>query len=303
MVAFRQDRPWSRCAGTDHGRATVPAVPPPPLHRPLPGRWARLLAALVAVLLLLPACRPAEPGGVLDRLPAVALDRGVVWQRDAAGLERLLAVLDLPADRLEEAVVSGAPRLVVLAHPDADRAAVALDALGFGPGEVRPRPDQVVEATVGIPAAAVADDLVVLGDPDEVAAVLQAATPDPLVPDGLLSGADVALLGTPATAAAAPALSGEGAVPDHRLHLLTGTADGGGALAVLAEAVTQDDAVALAVRLRTAVLPDGFAVSSLLTTSGPLADGDRIVVDVSWLADPTTTLQQGLVGGLPGIFR
>ena len=294
--------------------ATVALVPRDPA-RPV-GRRRFVLAVIGALALAatLSGCGQPGPPETLTVVPTTALDRGVLWQRDGDGLGHLLSLLDLSADGVVEAAVSGPPRLVVLAHPDAAHAVVALTDSGYaeaaeGAWTVLTRPDGMTEATVGVPAVAVDGDLVVIGSPAEVAeAVNAAADPQVPVPADLLSGADIALLGTPTAAAAAPAGPAEGRVVDHRLHLLTGTDEGTGTLAVLADAPTmaaptQQDAVDLAVRLATALLPDGFALTNLVEPGGPLADGDMIVVDLSWLADPSQTLRDGLRGGLLGVLR
>ena len=262
----------------------------------------------LALAATLSGCGQPGPPESLTAVPATALDRGVLWQRDGDGLGHLLGLLDLSAEGVVEAAISGPPRLVVLAHHDAAHAVEALTGSGYaqradGTWTILTRPDELTEAMVGVPAVAVDGDLVVIGDPAEVADAIDAATPEGPVPADLLSGADVALLGTPAAAAAAPASTGEGRVVGHRVHLLTGTDEGTGTLAVLADAPTQQDAVDLAVRLATAVLPDGFALTSLVEPGGPLADGDMIVVDLSWLADPSVTLRDGLRGGLLGVLR
>ena len=269
-----------------------------------------LFLVLAAALLLASCARSSDPHLVAS-LPESLLDRGAVWRAGPEGIEQALALTGLTADGVEGSVTTGAPAVVLVAHDGVGGVAAQLEARGYRTAEppatgwtLLERGSLVDEAQVGAPAVGVGPDMVVIGATDEVVAVArQGADGRTPVPVELLDGADIALVGTPAAVEGLGPVRSAAELPEWQAFAITGTASDDGAVALRVPNATQDDAVALSVRVATGVLDGGFAVSSLMRPGAPISEGDLVLLDVDWLADPVPTVSAGLDGGLGAILR
>lgn len=287
------------------------------------------LAVLVAVLPTAGCTTSGPAPNLLDALPRTLLDRGATWVSQAPppalarGPLRTLSVLGLDPSATQQMAWTGAPRVLLAAHPDAPAAAATLADLGYaqadGPArwEVWQRTGPPDRRTVGLPAVALGEGptgpLLVTGSVAEVADVLAAV--DALDADSgvfaaafasePLSEAVLAIVGTPAAAASAAQGDGPGPldqvdlpVPAYEWVALASTGwsgdHGEGVVAVhLAAEAGQDDAVALASRVRTATLRDGRTASEVVEIGGPLPSERLVALPLTWRAPWPETLAMG----------
>ncbi|AXV05428.1 hypothetical protein DVS28_a0727 [Euzebya pacifica] len=269
------------------------------------------LFVVLAATLLLASCARSSDAHLVTSLPEGLLDRGAVWRVGPDGVEQVLALTGLSADGVEASVTTAAPAVVLVAHDDVGDVADRLSALGYRTAEapadgwtLMERQVLAEEVQVGMPAVGIGPDTIVVGSVEEVTSVarhgIDGGSP---VPVELLEGADVALVGTPAAVESLGSVRSAATLPAWDAFVITATSSDDGTVALRVPDATQDDAVALSVRFTTGVLDGGLAVSSLLRVGAPIAEGDLVVLDIDWLADPVPTVSAGLDGGLAAILR
>ncbi|WP_372530565.1 hypothetical protein [Euzebya sp.] len=259
--------------------------------------------SLVAVVA---GCGTSAPdGGVLARavaaVPADVAADGLLVQRGAAGDALLVDQLGLAVDDVDVTARTPAPSLRVVLG-DVAGVADRLADVGFAP-VASPDGWQVLHRTggvtgfAGVPVVAVGGDRVVVGGDAQVRRVIGGG--EGLgVPPEVLAAVDIALLHPALGSPPAPVVEAADLPPVDVAALTAVEEEGTGQVVlVTGEEVTQAEAVAAAVRVRTAG-PLGEDGAPLLEAGGSLARGEVITVDVTWRGDPRELLGAALGGGL-----
>lgn len=240
-------------------------------------------------------------------VPEELAQDGLLLRRGGEGHSRLIAQLGLAAEDVQASLTTGAPAVRLLRSDAAPTVTALLRGDGFTAQEapegwdILQRPEES-SGFVGIPAVAVGPGLIAVGSIAELVAV---AGDGPSLPvaEAALAAAQTALV-KPAAALGRPPASpvATGSVPAFTSVVLSAAEDaatGRLALRLPAEG-DQEDAVGLAVRVRTAGPVDGTG-RLLIEPSAALTNGDVVSLEVRWVADgltPSTLLAEGLGSGL-----
>ncbi len=293
---------------------TVHAVllPPRPCVRRHPHVFVALLVALM--ILLTGGCSSGGAGslsGLAAVIPRAVADEGLLLRRGGAGYRLLATAVGVDLQAVQATATTTAPALRVLSVHGGESATVLARVRDAGYEEV---PSDVqgwsvlrrrsgVPGITGVPALAVSttrDDLLVaVGDVDQLQQLMAGgATLD--LPDAVIADAALALVVSGTVIDRGATSTGfAGALPAYELVVATVADDGAsGRLAlVLQDGGSQQDAVALAVRIRTEGPLDAEG-DVLLDVGDALTTADVAVVDVTWREPADRLLRHGLDGRL-----